>query len=308
MENFLLAVKDEISSSFEVIDEKYFDFKKNFYEPLGKAIRSRFAFHLLNALKADWKKSVSIAASAEIVHLASLMHDDCIDGASKRRGFDTLNFSFGINTAILVGDLLVSVGFKKANSVSPQLSISLVDCIEAMTKGAILEENFKYKIIDERIYMEIAALKTASLFRWIALCIAMISKSNFFNECSKISENFGIAFQIIDDVLDVEGDDSFIGKESFKDLYEGKINYPMLMAIDEDYVKKRIDYFFADKTDLTPLYEIKKYLIEKKYVVAARERALSLIDKVKHETLALGDGENVVDFYAFMRSMTLRRN
>lgn len=307
MENFILNVKDEIISSFKQIPSKYFDLYENFTEPLGKGVRTRFAFWLSRALGADLKYAVKIASAAEIVHMASLLHDDCVDSALTRRGNASINFKYGINRAILVGDLVVSIAFKKAKSVSCDLALSLVDCVENMSKGALLEENIKFKVITESDYSEVVDLKTSSLFRWISFSIGAVSGFNDFVMLDKISKNFGLSFQIIDDIIDIEGDESLIGKDSFKDLVEGKINYPVLLGLKDDYVKTRTIGFFEDKKDIVPVYEIRKHLVENKYTDLAREKALNLVLDLKDDILKLKKQNEAIDFFNFIYSMCERK-
>lgn len=306
MDNFLIAVRNDINSSLESIPEKYFDFKKNFTDPLGKATRTRFAYHIAAALGLDPEKIIRIASSAELIHLASLLHDDCVDDGIKRRGNPTINFTFGLNKAILVGDFTAAIAFRKANSVSSDISFSLADCVEDMSKGALLEENSRYKIISGEIYSEVTSLKTTPLFKWIAISCGLISGGKFSAELERISYNFGMSFQIIDDILDIIGDENSIGKDSFKDLFEGKINYPVLISLDNDYVKKRVEAFFLNKNEIKPLYEIKKYIIEKGYIERARDRAMKLIEEVKPNVLKLPDKKAAFEFYNFMYSMAGR--
>lgn len=305
MDNFLLSLKDEIKKSFEEIDPKYFDFKNDFNNLNGKFIRARYTYNFSKIFSINKFKSLNIALSSEIVHLASLLHDDCIDDAKIRRGCLTINFSHGINKAILVGDLIVSIAFKKANSISSDIANSLIDCISDMTKGALLEENLKYNFITFDNYKEIVFLKTSTLFKWISFSLLYITKINDFEKIKKISDNFGLSFQIIDDVLDIEGE--YIGKDSFKDLIEGKINYPVLIALGDEYVKTRVSDYFKNKTDLKPLYEIREYIIKNGYLEKSRNDALNLIENMKDDIFSLGKADKVYDFYSFIISLVHRK-
>lgn len=305
MDNFLFSLKDNIKKSFKEIDPKYFDFKNDFNNLDGKFIRARYTYNFSRIFSIEESKSLNIALSSEIVHLASLLHDDCIDDAKMRRGKPTINFSHGINKAILLGDLIVSIAFKKANSISSEIANSLVDCISDMAKGALLEENLKYNLITFDDYKEIVLLKTSSLFKWISFSLLYIAKVNDFEKLKKISDNFGLSFQIIDDVLDIEGE--YIGKDSFKDLIEGKINYPVLIALDDDYLKTRIIDYFKNKTDLKPLYEIREYIIKNGYIEKSRNDALNLIENMKDDIFLLGKADRVYDFYSFIVSLVYRK-
>lgn len=307
MDNFILSVKDDIVSSFKTVSSRYFDLTENFNEPIGKGVRSRFAFYLARAMDVDLKYAKKIAVSAEIVHIASLLHDDCIDESLIRRGNPSINFKYGINKAILVGDLVVSIAFKNIKSVSCELALSLVDCVEAMSKGALLEENLKYKEINESDYYETVNLKTSSLFKWISFSTGFLSSYNDFSLLDKISSNFGLSFQIIDDVIDIEGDKELTGKDDFKDLLEGKITYPVLIALKDDYVRERINLFFNNRTNLTYIYEIRKYMIEKGYTDRAREYGINLVTDLKDDIIKFKNRNESADFFEFIYSMCMRK-
>jgi len=304
--NFVLSVRDDIISSFKKIEPKYFDLLNNLSEPIGKGVRSRFTFKLSRALKIDYNRAVKIASSAELVHIASLLHDDCIDEAITRRGIESVNFKFGVNKAILVGDLVASLSFEKARSLSPDMALALVDCVKDMTKGALLEENLKYKIISEKDYFEIVNYKTSALFKWISFALASFSKSNNFISLEKISNNFGLGFQIIDDIIDIEENENVAGKDTFKDLLEGKVTYPVIISLKDDYVKEKINGFFSDR-DVSKLYEIKRYLIDNGYTLKARERTKNIILELRDDVLKISKEEAGIDFFNYIYSITERK-
>lgn len=303
----MFKVKDDIISSFKSIEPKYFDLITNLNNPLGKGVRTRYTFYLSRLFDIDQTIAIKIASASELVHLASLLHDDCVDMALKRRDNETINSKYGINIAILAGDMVVSLGFKKARSVSCDLAISLVDFVEKMVEGALFEENLKYKIIGEKEYKEIVSLKTSSLFKWITYSLAFISGYNNFRIVENISESFGLSFQIIDDVLDIE-DNNATGKDSFKDLIEGKITYPLIKAMDEDGLKEKVKSFFNDREDLTPAFEIKRYLVENNYTEKSRNDAQKLVIDLKNDLLEFNKKDAAVDFFNFMYSLTNRRS
>lgn len=303
----ILIIKDEILKELNAIDKSVFDFSE-FNNLTGKGIRAKFTLHLMNSLNVDSKKYTNIPVACELVHLASLLHDDCIDDAVMRRGYYTINYKYGINRAILVGDLIVSVALKKINSILPYAVIDLVNCVENMSKGALLEENVKFKIIDENTYTDIVKMKTIALFKWAGFSVALINMDkNYFSLIEKIAYNFGLSFQIIDDVLDMQSNAEEIGKDSFKDLSEGKITYPILSALKDNYVKERVEKFFNNKLDYTPVYEIREYIKKEGYLEKSREYALKLIEDIRESVLSLPDKDSAIDFYNFMYALVNRK-
>lgn len=304
---FLIAVKDDIINNFKRVDKKYFDFEIPFFlEPIGKGIRTRYCYYLANLLEIDWGKAIKIASSAEIIHLASLLHDDCIDGSLLRRGMPTLNSMFGISIAVLVGDMIVSFAFERAKSLSSEICYSLVDCVRKMSEGALFEEKLKFKIISEEDYNHIVMLKTAELFRWIGISLVFLSRKDKFFNIEKISKNFGLSFQIIDDVIDIEIDSTSAGKDTFKDLVEGKITYPVILAMNENGFKNEILKYFETK-DTSKLMEIRDYLLKNNFNEKSRQMARLLIESLKDDILDIGEYEKAIDFYNYLYSLITRR-
>ncbi|MCX7642054.1 MAG: polyprenyl synthetase family protein [Elusimicrobiales bacterium] len=304
---FLLAVKDEIINSFKGVDKKYFDFNLPFFlDPIGKGIRTLYCYYFSKMLGIDWNNSIKIASTAEIVHLASLLHDDCIDNASSRRGSKTLNSMFGISTAILVGDMIVSFAFEKAKSISSEICFSLVECVKRMSEGALFEERLKYKIITEDDYIHLAVLKTSQIFRWMSVSCIFIANKNNYIESEKISRDFGVSFQIIDDIIDIEGDLNSTGKDTFLDLFEGKITYPIIIAMSDKKLIDEINEYFSTKNPIK-LNQIRRYIIDNGITQKARQKAISLIENIKDDIISLGNIDSAIEFYNYIYSLTQRR-
>jgi len=308
MDNFILCVRDEIYSVLNSLDENYRGIIKDFYAPLGKGTRARFVYYLTGVFNLKKKISLDIATVSELIHLASLLHDDCIDGANYRRNFPTLNSRYGPGLAILSGDFIITAAFRKANSISLDVAISLVDCVSAMVKGAIIEESVKYKIIDLKKYTEIAHLKTSELFKWIIFNCGYLSGYNDFERLKKIAYNFGLSFQIVDDIIDIEFESKNVGKDVFKDLVEGKITYPVIIAMEDDLIRKKVNDFLNNKNDLGIVYEIRNEILNKSYTKKARDYAIKLVEEIKEDVFQLGDYKKTSEFYGFIYSTVLRNS
>lgn len=230
----LSRINREINSLLDGVDRDVFDRAGNGFIFLGKAVRSRFTLLLGDSLGLGREEAERICVAAELVHTASLMHDDCIDRAELRRGFPTLNASLGFNAAVLLGDLIVAIAFDHARTISQDCAASLVGTVRRMAEGALLEENFRYKRISAAEAERVVRLKTGELFRWCALAASELSgRGDLYGVCGTIGAETGAVFQIIDDVLDFEGEPEMTGKAGLKDIAEGKATLPLILALND---------------------------------------------------------------------------
>lgn len=228
-------VNDDITGLLRGVDPAVFDISRVPFNFLGKAARARFSILLGGALGVRRALAERVGAAAELTHTASLLHDDCVDKASVRRGVAALNASLGVNRAILVGDLLVSLAFEKAAAIAPGMADELVRAVRSMTEGALLEENSKGLRVSEDGLYRTAALKTGALFRWCALALARLAKKPaLFEPCARLGSETGVCFQLVDDALDFECGASGAGKDGLKDIFEGKYTLPLILALKDE--------------------------------------------------------------------------
>ena len=201
----------------------------------GKRIRSTVLFLLagMNGQLAD--ELATIAASVEMFHLSSLIHDDVVDNSQLRRGAKTLNFSFGNHISVLWGDFLF------INSLYSIHKIRKAEILDIMLESALLmiegqlveiENHFNTKVkIDT--YIDIIQKKTSSLFGGVCKIAAHLNGESPERVAAfyKFGMDFGTIFQVIDDILDIFSDNS--GKDRFRDLKEGKITLPLILLLKE---------------------------------------------------------------------------
>ncbi len=234
LDESLDRINRDINSLLNSVDKDVYDHGRSNFNFMGKAVRSRFTLLLGDALGLDRGAAERISAAAELVHTASLMHDDCIDRAALRRGRPTLNESLGINTAILVGDMVVSFAFDYAAKIGPDTPATLVRTVRRMTEGALLEENLRYKKIPAAEAERILQLKTGELFRWCALTACHLAKKpELYDTGGTIGRETGVIFQIADDVMDFEGEAGRTGKDALKDITEGRTTLPLILALND---------------------------------------------------------------------------
>jgi octaprenyl-diphosphate synthase len=177
-----------------------------------------------------------LAIAVELVHSATLLHDDVIDLGDKRRGVDTARVIYGNAGSIYAGDWLLVDALRRIARVGiPGLldkSLSVLhEILEAEALQLANRGNVRGTVAD---YFRIVEGKTASLFRW-ALFAGASAGGVSPEHClllESYGRNLGVAFQVIDDVLDLAGNPEVVGKSLFADLHEGKMTYPLLLAIE----------------------------------------------------------------------------
>lgn len=210
-------------------------FEEIFNAP-SKHIRPLVSFLYLKALGFDIDERQIVYQSAiEIVHNASLIHDDVIDNAHKRRNIKTINSVFGNKLAVLSGDYLLSQGLKQILLLKePQLIKMFSDTLETMTNGEFEQYFMKDKIPSIEDYIEKSRQKTAKLFE-TAICGSLILADCDFSKGKIFAENIGIAFQIRDDLINCMTTKS--------DIQEGIYNAPVIFA-----GEKKVDDISIEKT------------------------------------------------------------
>lgn len=176
-----------------------------------------------------------LSIAVELVHSATLLHDDVIDLGDKRRGVDTARVIYGNAGSIYAGDWLLVEALKRIQRVGlPGLLEKSLDVLKEILEAEALQLA-RRGCVDSSIadYFQIVEGKTASLFRW-ALFAGGLAGGVSIERChflEQYGQHLGVAFQIIDDTLDVTGNPEVVGKTLFADLHEGKITYPLLLAI-----------------------------------------------------------------------------
>jgi len=227
--SFSDCVKNDIQRILSGVDSEIPNFSVDNFISFGKGVRSRFCYILGEIFSLSQEKRKKIAVSSELLHTASLLHDDCIDGSDFRRGKETLRRRLGTNFSILFGDLLMSFAFENVESMGPKVSSHLVYASREMVRGALIEEGTAYSIVPEETYVKIISLKTSSIFTWISNSICMLSgKMEFLNAAFQVARNAGIVFQIADDILDFETSGE-TGKDMLKDIMGGKVTLPVIL-------------------------------------------------------------------------------
>ena len=184
------------------------------------------------------KDHIKIAAIIEFIHTATLLHDDVVDVSALRRGRETANEIWGNAPSVLVGDFLYSRAFQMLVEISDMTIMSVfADATNVISEGEVQQmANAGNPDLIESTYKEVIYRKTAKLFEAGMECGAILAKSER-QAMKDYGMHLGMAFQIADDVLDLQGDVSVIGKNIGDDLSEGKMTLPMIYAREHSSTK-----------------------------------------------------------------------
>jgi len=189
-------------------------------------------------------RDVNLAACVELIHNATLLHDDVIDNSSLRRGIKTSNTIWGNQSSILVGDYLLSRCFEMMVEDGSQEILKLLSSTSSkIAQGEVLQLEYKGEIdILEETYFNIINSKTAALFAASTRVGACITNKNKKEKdaLESYGRNLGLAFQIADDALDYYSTKTIFGKEIGKDFYEGKVTLPIIFLCQKANVEEKI--------------------------------------------------------------------
>jgi len=196
----------------------------------GKRVRPLLIALLGRALDVPFEKLASCAVSAELVHTATLLHDDILDGATTRRGRITAHLKYGAHTAILSGDALLSKAISDmAELGDPEILKRLAQTVRELVEGECLQADLMGQVHgDVEAVLEVARRKTASLFAWSGW-VTGHRAGRHADDLFRFGTHLGLAFQLLDDILDWEGKNT--GKPLFADLLETKLNSVGVMLV-----------------------------------------------------------------------------
>ncbi|ART53727.1 octaprenyl diphosphate synthase [Acidovorax carolinensis] len=201
----------------------------------GKRLRPALLLMICGALGYRGPHRFSLAAVVELIHTATLLHDDVVDASTLRRGRATANQTFGNPASVLVGDFLHSRSFQMmVETGNMRVMDVLSEATNVIAEGEVLQlMNMHDASLDESGYLQVIRSKTAKLFEASARLGAILAAAPPAIEeaCATYGQALGTAFQIIDDVLDYDGDAAEMGKNLGDDLREGKSTLPLIVAM-----------------------------------------------------------------------------
>lgn len=281
------------------IDELNNNYAKTLYQklPSGKRVRAKLILKI-----AKDEKAIPLAAIVEMIHAASLLHDDVIDDADMRRGAASINALFGSKTAIMLGDILYSKAFFELTNYDKDISKNISNAVTLLSIGEMMDVKLSKSFnANVDIYMDMIYKKTASLIEASAKCAAIIAGKN--GEIYGLyGKNLGLAFQIIDDILDIVSDSQTLGKPAMSDFKEGKTTLPYIYlynSLNEKDRKKLLSFFKRDISEKEKEW-IKDKMFETDSIKKAKEfakelgyEALSKMDKKESKLKEIM--ENLID-------------
>ncbi len=234
--------------------------------------------------------AVDVAVALELIHSASLLHDDIIDGNETRRGRESARQKFGVAQTLVTGDFLFSRAFQICGRFDAELITWAAEACVALTEGEIMQGRFRHNpAVRFDDYLEIIARKTASLFEVGARTAARLAGADttIVDAMARCGRHVGLTFQMVDDLLDVTASEVALGKPIGLDVREGNPSLPIVLGLEQDEELRRL---FA-RDDLSEgevsavLGRLRRsnaihrgYAIAATHVAAARDALLALPD------------------------------
>ena len=252
----------------EIIEEKTIsDLYKYIFKSDGKRLRAKLSLITSSINKRKNKKRLKLAAIIELLHTATLVHDDVVDESHTRRGVKSVNSLWSNAHGVLIGDYIYSKAFILMVEVGESKILhELANATNDISKGELIQLDALQNLsINLKQLEAISYYKTGRLFEASARTGAILAggETSFINNVSKCAKYLGVLFQVKDDLLDYSLKEEVIGKPVFQDMREGKVTYPFYFA-----------YKNADKNDKAKL---KAYLGKNKFNI---EKAYNLIDQL----------------------------
>jgi octaprenyl-diphosphate synthase len=246
----------------------------------GKRLRPALLLLMSGAVGYAHVHRIQLAAVVEFIHTATLLHDDVVDESTLRRGRATANATFGNPASVLVGDFLYSRAFQMMVECGEMRILSLLaEATNVIAEGEVMQlMNMHDPSLDEAGYLRVIRSKTAKLFEASCKIPAVMAALSPEIElaCANYGQALGTAFQVIDDVLDYDGDSSKLGKNLGDDLREGKTTLPLIIAMQRgSKTQRHIIQDAITQGDVDRLTDIVTIVRETGAMTATREAAMA---------------------------------
>ncbi len=264
----------------------------------GKMLRSK----LILKIAGINEEAIKLCAIVEMIHAASLLHDDVIDEAHTRRGKPSVNALFDNKTAIMFGDILYSKAFTELSQMDKRIAYTVSNAVTLLSIGEMLDVDLTQKFNSNyELYLDMIYKKTASLIEASARAAAILASKDE-EKYALYGKNLGLAFQMIDDILDITQDSSTLGKPAMLDFVEGKVTIPYL------FLHQRID----DKQKLESMYkkslnqEEIAWIKEQMNTTNALQDAMLQAKALGNEAIDVLKDENTLELVIIMKAMIER--
>ncbi|MDD2640402.1 MAG: polyprenyl synthetase family protein [Sulfurimonadaceae bacterium] len=264
----------------------------------GKMLRSK----LILKIAGINEEAIKLCAIVEMIHAASLLHDDVIDESDTRRGKPSVNALFDNKTAIMFGDILYSKAFTELSQMDKRIAHTVSHAVTLLSIGEMLDVDLTQKFNSNYdLYLDMIYKKTASLIEASARAAAILASKDE-EKYALYGKNLGLAFQMIDDILDITQDSSTLGKPAMLDFVEGKVTIPYL------FLHQRIE----DKQKLESMYkkslrqEEIAWIKEQMNTTHALQDAILQAKTLGNEAIEALKDENTLDLVMIMKAMIER--
>ena len=273
--------ESQLSSDFPAVN----DLCRHVERYRGKMLRPTMVFLCGQAFGPVGERHVIVAATCEMIHMATLVHDDVLDEAEVRRKGHTVNHLRGNEVAVMLGDYLISNAFHLCSRAGdPALNLRLGEVTNTLCEGELVQLSHREDLsLDERTYFEIVRRKTAVLIGACCELGAQLSgaPADAVAALRRFGEGIGVAFQIQDDLLDLEGRQDVVGKSLGRDLEKGKLTLPVIIHLAQasGEVRERTIEAIRARDGAALLAE----LTASGSLAAARSRAVELVAAARTE-------------------------
>jgi octaprenyl-diphosphate synthase len=310
LESFNKIFRDSLRSSVGLVDlvTRYIIRQK------GKKIRPLLVLLAAKVSGGINERSYRGAVLVELLHTATLVHDDVVDNADKRRGLWSINKVFKNKIAVLMGDYLLSKGLLIAMEGKDYDFLEVItNTVKRMSEGELLQIQKTRKLdIDEETYFRVISDKTASLIETCCTIGAMSATSNpeHISAMGEFGKNLGISFQIRDDILDYEGSLSVTGKRTGGDIKEKKITLPLIYSLNQVSANKaaEIRKIIKNGKEKSKVDDVINFVRENKGIEYAVGQARNYSTAAKEALKKLPDSQSKLALEALVDFVVDRKN
>jgi len=249
----------------------------------GKMLRSKLILKIAGVND----DSIKLCSVVEMIHAASLLHDDVIDESDTRRGKPSINALFDNKTAIMLGDVLYSKAFTELSQMDKKIAHTVSSAVTLLSIGEMMDVNLTNEFnTSYDKYFDMIYKKTASLIEAASKAAAILAKKDEI-AFALYGKNLGLAFQMIDDILDITQDSDTLGKPAMLDFVEGKVTIPYLLLHERIDKKEKLKSLYKKPLSSEEQSWIKDKMIEYSVLIdsiaQAQKLGLEAVDAIKDD-------------------------